>query len=490
MTDMTTAEAVELGAIDSKFYRHYFFPKAFRQESPEFHDEMWADMEDPSARFVAFKVFRDGAKTTNLRCYCSKRIAYGLSRTIMIVGKSQEAAAKSLEWLKKAVLFNDLWRDTFQLSQGSIWSATDIEIAHGSLGINIRVIAMGITGSTRGLNIDDYRPDLILVDDPCDEENTATPEQRTKIDNYFFGAIKNCLAPASDMPEAKMVLLQTPLDSEDLIEKCMRDKQWRTRSYSCFLDDGVTSRWHSRYPSEELLADKQAMIERGLLHLWMREKEVTVTSDVAKAWRLEWLTYHDIVPEGGQVYLGIDPTPPPKERGTDSDKMKKLDDAVIMAILLYKGKVFVLEYYTCKSPNPVEFINKIFEFVIRWRPQKIGFESVLFARTTKFYLEEEMIKRQHFLPILPIEDKRKKPDRLKQTLTGRLSARNISVRQSHTELIEQIGNYPFVKHDDLIDALSIAIMCINPHLESSDYIEGEYTVEKDDPHRINWREAP
>lgn len=200
---MSVNEIVELAAIDSRFYRHHFFPKAFRQDSPEFHDEIWELMETPEARYVAAKVFRDGAKTTNLRGYLSKRIAFAVSRTILVIGKSEKAAMKTIDWIRRNVEYNTVWAQTFGLSKGKQWSESEIDIHHAVMDCNIRCIAMGITGSTRGINVDDYRPDLILVDDPCDEENTGTPEQRMKIENLFFGALKNCLAPRTDMPEAK-----------------------------------------------------------------------------------------------------------------------------------------------------------------------------------------------------------------------------------------------------------------------------------------------
>ena len=176
--EMGLAEIVELAAVDSTFYAHHFFPKAFRQGTPDFHKELWGVLEHPGNRHVAIKVFRGGAKTTLLRCFTSKRIAYGISHTILFVSETQDHAIRSVEWIKKAVEFNRQWSEVFQLRPGKKWTGAEIEILHGVDDYPIRIIALGITGQTRGVNIDDYRPDLIVVDDPCNEENTATPEQR------------------------------------------------------------------------------------------------------------------------------------------------------------------------------------------------------------------------------------------------------------------------------------------------------------------------
>lgn len=488
--ELSIAEAVKLGAADTSFYGHFFFPKAFRQKSPPFHREIDGVLENPKNRYVGIMVFRGGSKTTKLRIFTSKRIAYGISHTVLYVSASQDHAIRSVTWLRKQVEFNKVWRQTFSLEKGDKWTDSEIEIRHGVDEYPIRVIGVGITGQTRGINIDDYRPDLIVVDDPCDEENTATPEQREKTANLFFGALAKSLAPTSECPDAKMVLLQTVLNQEDLISSCVRDPQWATAVFGCF-DDRGQSRWPERWSTKELLAEKDAHIARNQLSLWMREMECKIVSPELSLWRQEWLGYWDVLPEGMPTYIGIDPTPPPKE--TEAAKNLKLDDAAIVAIGLHGGKVYLLEYYMTKSPNPEEFIAKIFEFVIRYRPLKVGFESLLFARTTKFYIEKEMSRRGHFFVITPVEDRRKKSVRIAQAVSGRASARNLVVHRSHREFIEQFTAYPNVNHDDILDGFAIALELVNPRVEA-DILEGEWERleegEKALPDLGNWRTAP
>ena len=263
------SEAVQLAAIDTDFYGRFFFPQTIRQKSPPFHALMDAKLEGPS-RKVSFMVFRDGAKTTKLRIFLSKRIAYAISRTILIVGKSQDHSRRTVEWLMSKVEYNSLWANTFALRKGKKWTSEEIEIFHGTDDVPIRVIALGITGSTRGINVDDYRPDLIVIDDPCDEENTATPEQRQKTEDLLLGSLNNSLAPASEFPRAKIVLLQTLLHPEDVISKCDADPSWDSVRISVFREDG-TSSWPDRYPTKDLLREKEGYIARGKLPLWMRD---------------------------------------------------------------------------------------------------------------------------------------------------------------------------------------------------------------------------
>lgn len=179
--------------------------------------DMWAGLDSAQYRHFAAAVYRGGAKTSLLRVYTAKRVAYGISNTILFVGKGQDHSIRSVAWLRKAVEFNTRFARAFGLKKGEKWTDVEIEIRRPD-GTTCRVLAVGITGQVRGVNIDDYRPDLIVVDDPCDEENTATLEQRLKTSNLFFGALDKSLAPTNEAPLAKMVLLQTPLNRDDLVE--------------------------------------------------------------------------------------------------------------------------------------------------------------------------------------------------------------------------------------------------------------------------------
>lgn len=483
-TEIDIIEAVQLGAEDGGFYSHFFFSKAFRQASPVCHDVIWTSLDKPDSRFVNVEMWRGGAKTTLLRTFTSRRIAYGLSKTILFVGKTKDHAVRSIEWLMRAVEFNSLWAQTFQLRAGKKWTSEEIEIIQGVDNIVIRVIALGITGSVRGINVDDYRPDLIVVDDPLDEENTNTAEQREKISNLFFGALQNSLAPSSEAPLAKMVLLNTPLNGEDLGQICAKDPQWDSHNFSCFDENG-DSRWAARWSTKELMDDKASFLGRNQGHLWFREMECKITAAALSAFRAEWLEFWEVTPDQMYVIISIDPTPPPKE---GSKPNAKLDDAVIMATGFYGGNIYLLDYYAAKSPNPMEFINEIFHMVRRWKPRKVGVETVLFQRVLSFFLRQQMQIQNTYFMIAEVEDRRKKDTRIRQAITNRASNHQVYVHRSHTEFIAQYTAYPNVNHDDYLDAFAIALTLMNPAAEGI-IIDGDF-VEEQEPEQIGWRACP
>jgi predicted phage terminase large subunit-like protein len=478
-------ELVDLCAQDTELYGRTFFPQTYRQASPLFHQEIDNDLDNPKNRYLAIQVFRGGAKTTKLRVFVSKRIAYGISRTILFVSASQEHSKKSLQWLRKLVEYNKMWTSVYGIRKGSKWADEILEFWHEALQISITVIAVGITGQIRGVNIDDYRPDLIVVDDPCTEENTATPEQRTKVEELFFGALEKSLAPRSEATEAKMVLLQTPLQPQDLINKCAKDPHWMSRVYGCF-DERGESRWPARFPTHELQEDKQAHSDRGQLVLWYREMECTLISGETSSFKGEWLRYWDVLPDRMVVYMGVDPVPPPSDRQILEGFARK-DYEVITAIGVVGSKHFVLEVSANRGHEPEWTVSEFFRMVERWRPLKVRIDGTAYQRTLKWILEKAMKERKRYVQINAVADRRNKQHRITQSFSGLASSGNLFVHRSMVDFIAQFLGYPNITHDDQLDAVAMALDEAMAFPVDAEY---EEQMEKDELLPAGWRGAP
>lgn len=480
--EISLEEAVRLGALDGAFYSKFFFPKTVRQDVPDMHREMWALLDDPNWRQVAFKVFRDGAKTTLTRLFTSRRIAYGVSHTIAYTSNSEGHAVRSLKWIRRQVEYNQLWAQAFGLRRGGKWSDTEVEIIHGVDEYPISIIAVGITGQIRGINFDDYRPDLVVADDVDNEETAGTPEQRKKAADLLFGALLNGLAPRSEAVNAKFVLLQTPLADGDLIDVASKDPSFCCKTFGCFDEHGE-SRWPSRYPTAELKAQKQEFIQRNQLSLWMREKECKIVGDELASFRRDWLRYYDQLPPGGWYRVSLDPA--------ISDS-KDADNFATVCWYIHGRKRFLVEYHQAKGVMPDEAVNRTFDFIFKYNPRQIVCETVAFQRVLAWLLRKAMEHHRRYVPIVEHDDKRKKADVILQSYLNVAPQNNLYVKREHVEFIEAFCTwYPgFKGHDDLLDAgargLSAGVF----------YDEGEQEALANDPFMaevapLNWqRPAP
>lgn len=458
---LSPAEAVQLGATSLVLFGKMFFPRTFRQGSPAFHQDVGMHLYSP-ARNNAFRIFRGGAKTSLLRVYTAQRVAYDISRTIMFVSVSQPHSITSVRWLRRQVQYNKPFAQTFGLSPGEKWTDEWLEIKHNVTGNVTTVLAVGITGQIRGFNIDDYRPDLIIGDDLCNEDNTATPEQRKKISNLWFGALANSLAPASEAPLAKMALLQTPLNPDDLIANCARDPAWNTLTFGVFDEKGEST-WPERWSTEELLKEKESYTRSGHYSLWMREKECRLVAGETMPFDTENLKTYTEVPDEGLTIIAVDPA---------SSEAKTADDTAIVAVRFIGQKIYVLEVFAERGVMPDAAAAKFFEFVWKYHPIKGVVETISYQRVLKWYLEQEMTRRRTYIAIDPIQDKRKKSDRILQAIQTPLLHHNLYIREGSDDtikLVQQLGDFsPEVDgRDDVLDALAMAITSVNPALRFS-----------------------
>jgi hypothetical protein len=464
--EISSQDAIRLGARDIPTFGHIFFPKTCRQKSPEFHYEISQVFQTPGHRLVGVEIFRDGAKTSLARLYMAKRIAYCLSNTMMAVNINQDKAKHTTRWLMRQIEFNRPFAETFNLRKGSKWTNEWFSVINGN-GQEVNVVAAGITGGLRGLNIDDYRPDFILCDDISDRENTATDEQREKADEAFFAQLVRSLAPASEMPLAQLVLLQTPINSYDLISRAKKDPLFQIVTHSCFRADGQSS-WPERRSTDELLKEKQGYINRNKLSMWLAEMECQLISGETQSFNKNWLKYWNVYPEEGRVVISVDPA---------SSEEKDADFFAIVVLKFHRQQVYVLDYHLERGLMPDAACAKIFEYAIQYQCRDLVVETVAYQRVLKWYMEQEIRRRRIWLTCHSFDDKRRKDDRISQAIDLTAPYGNLFIREGMMEFEEVFELYgPGYKGKvDLLDATSIGI-CWN--LDSSFGggidVEGEY----------------
>jgi hypothetical protein len=457
--------------VDQELYCHQFFPKTFRSKSPGFHKDYWSKIENPDMDYFGAEMFRGSAKTTLARAAISRRVAYGISRNILSVAISEQMAANTVRWMKKQVEHNTLWAQTYGLVKGSKWSDDWIEIYHTICDTTINVIAKGMTSGLRGLNLDDWRPDFIYCDDICNEENTGTPEQRTKTSELLFGALAPSLAPKVEAPLRKLVLTQTGLHREDCINLAHLDSSWHTVKYPKIYRDeegAWVSAWPELYPIDAILQEKESYIRRRQIHVWLREYECKLVSSESAAFDPEWLKYWKVLPTTMAVFIGIDPA-------SDS-KRKEAHKSAICAIGVYAGETYLLEYYAQKGKNPEELWTALTGMRRRWgaKVRKVGVETVAYQKMLHWWFKQKMVETNDFFLIHEFNDRRSKADRIRQAFSGIASNGKLWVSENHTDFIREFTEYTDNVDFDLLDAGAQAISLANPHMLSLDtFIEGE-----------------
>jgi phage terminase large subunit-like protein len=362
------------------------------------------------------------------------------------------------------------------LVAGRKWEETQIEINHKVFNHTTWVLAAGITGSLRGINFDDFRPDLIIIDDPQTDEMAATLEQRTKVADLILGAVKNSLAPASEEPNAKLAMAITPQHPEDISQQALGDEQWTSRVFPCWtketLDfpvDQQKSSWEEQFPTPTLRADKKAALQRNKLSIFAREMECRLISSEIAQFRPNWLSVREpnSVPRGCFAVLGIDPVPPPSDRQMAKGLQGK-DWEAQYVWGRYQGNYHLLDFARNRGHEPSWSVATALGLAHRWRIARIVVDSVAYQRTLKWFLEQEMKRRGIYYSVIPLDDKMAKFARITNVLSGLASAGKLWIGPEHTIFAEQFNSYGPVYSgiDDDLDASAMALQDLsNPYLD-------------------------
>jgi len=494
MTQQTTIsrdELVKLCATNSELYARTFFANAFRKPSPSFARDIWAPLEDPGVRLVNLVCFRGSSKTTRLRTFASKRIAYGISRTVLYIGASEKDAIRSIQWLRTQVERNSLWSQCFGLEPGRKWEETQLEIRHKVFGHTAWALAAGITGSLRGINFDDYRPDLIIVDDPQTDEMAATLEQREKVTDLLLGAVKNSLAPTSDEPNAKLAMAITPQHPNDVSQQALGDSQWTSRVFPCWTKETLDlpieqqlSSWEEQFPTINLREDKRAALARNRLSIFSREMECRLISSELAQFRPTWLNIREFPnsgPKGCFAVLGVDPVPPPSERQMQKGLQGK-DWEAQYVWGRHRGDYHLLDYARNRGHEPSWSVATALGLARKWRVARIVVDAVAYQRTLKWFLEQEMRRRGIYYSVVPLDDKMAKFARITNVLSGLATAGKLFIGPEHTIFAEQFAAYgpTYSGIDDDLDASAIALQDLSsPFLERLDAGGGVEMLDED-----------
>jgi hypothetical protein len=122
----------------------------------------------------------------------------------------------------------------------------------------------------RGINIDNQRPDIAVIDDVEDNENTESEAQQKKLDKWMFGPFLKALAR-----KKKILWLGNMLTKTSLLARLSRNARWNPVVFGCLVKDSVSGvlrpLWKGKWTVAALQEDFKEYKDNGLVETWMCE---------------------------------------------------------------------------------------------------------------------------------------------------------------------------------------------------------------------------
>ena len=250
-----------LGAIDMEFFGRAYFPHYFSRPSPEFHKELDAIWQqgvlkgqypitpvkikeisrmNGTKRVAAAP--RGHAKSTTLTFKGTMHaIVYGYKHYPIIISDSSEQAEGFLDNIRVEFEENEFLKEDFGDLTGKVWRSNVLITS-----TNIKVEAIGSGKKIRGRKHRNWRPDLIVLDDIENDENVRTPEQRSKLENWFLKAVSKAGDDYTDI-----VYIGTLLHYDSLLAKTLKNPGYKAIKYKAVISfskaDDLWKKWEDIY---------------------------------------------------------------------------------------------------------------------------------------------------------------------------------------------------------------------------------------------------
>lgn len=151
------------------------------------------------------------------------------------------------------------------------------------------------------------------------------------------------------------------------------------------------------------------------------------------------------------------------------------DYSVVMDCALTRANQLCVVEYWRKHAEPSEVLERIFEYVMKYRVRRVGIEGVAYQRAMVHLVMDEQRKRNIFFEVIPILSTKDKFSKI-ISLQPRYESGNLLLKQGMVELEDELSRFPVGKHDDIADALAMQLAVYEPHGLSRPkvYIPKEY----------------
>ncbi len=229
------------------------------------------------------------------------------AKFVVLVGQTQVQARQYLANLKRELTNNDLLkRDLGPFEESSDeWSAGSIVLTQ----YDARITAVSVEQGIRGLRHGSHRPDVIICDDLENLETVKTRESREKLYRWVLGE----LIPAGDIG-TRVVIVGNCLHDDGLMARLKEEIETGIRkgvfkSYP-LLDDVGRCLWFGKFPTPESIELlKQSVVDE---QTWQREYLLHITATADQVCDPAIIQFYDELPAKTdsnyvhEVLIGVD----------------------------------------------------------------------------------------------------------------------------------------------------------------------------------------
>ena len=132
--------------------------------------------------------------------------------------------------------------------------------------------------------------------------------------------------------------------------------------------------------------------------------------------------------------------------------------------ITWDKKIYVIDYIRDKL-TPSDILKSIFEMYDKARKygyvRGVGVETVAFQKVMMYLIKDEAKRRGISIPLIELKANKDKTLRI-NGLVPLVDSGDIYMSPRHVELKNEMREFPFGKHDDLVDTLAYILQVMKP----------------------------
>lgn len=410
-----------------------------------FHQE-WYDYANVQRRFLLLAPRRHAKSTCLSVNYVLWRIIKNPNIRILLVSNTDLQARGFVRVIKQLI---EQYYPSFIPNGREKWAETAIAIKRDQILRDPTLSAVGVNGP-----IISRRLDLIVCDDCVDPENAASEQLREKVYDWFY----KTLIPALE-PNGQIIIIGTPFGPDDLYARLQMDK-WPFRRYDAIVDEEKKlSMWPEVLPFECAKGLEEGQSHKGHCCLVaLRRQMGTIRFNAqyrcdpsgysGNKLKIEWIknTFYRTLPDKlDEIVIGVDPAITERTGG----------DYFAMATVGYSEKenlIYAMDFYRAHLTFP-EQLAAIAETWKMKRAQRIIIESVAYQKALAQGVQGMG------LPVVPYKTISDKVTRV-MNISPYFENHMVRIKEDADEFIHEYVQFDKGDHDDLLDALCLAVQDI------------------------------
>lgn len=404
-----------------------------------FHRELIEKLGDDKEHMLLILGFRGSAKSTfgslALPLWAALEKKY---QFILPIADTTLQAKVNIANIRYELETNELIRNDYgDMQSDEEWQKENILLANG-----VRILARSRGQKVRGLRHRQYRPELVVVDDPEDLEWVRTKENRDKTERWLRAEV----IPALNERIGKLVLIGNQLHMDALLSRMKGDKGFSVLEYP-LIDDQEHCLWPAKYPTKESLDIQR---DKAGPTSWQREYLLRIVPEEGQEVLPEEIVYYDMPGKEVSIYgTGLDYAISKKETADYT--------AAVTGALSFDEKgdahIDVMPHPLNERIDMRETIESVKLLHNQYYKNQITFaEEVAYQKAANDEIERAG------LPIERIHPSKDKRARLRIAATYIKNGMVRFPRRGCEDLLIQLFGFGSEEHDDLVDALVYMIL--------------------------------